>query len=409
MQEKSYGKQCKIHVIYQKNLYDCGVAALMMIFQYYHRNISTQEIKKYIKINQDGCSAKDIVECARMYDFIAKGLKVSTQKLINIRHPLILFLKYNHYVVYTGYKSDYIYLIDPLEGKQKLNIEEFSKIYSGIALDIHPNNSKNNTNFSNMKMISSYTSYYMDILFGLILVAIFLVTFLIVNLMLSCIKNYSYSVNIIKILLIVSIILGIKEVIVRQIMRYNMINKTVIYKEKLFGIPIVYFLYDKLGIKREQLTNIIIYSLCNVAMVISCYLSTLIVNLQEEIVVIGLINLFFIGVIYIFLNRNTYLDARKKYMKNIYFRNKLIYGYQKKNIIKEITITVFCLLCYKLIMVLFGIYGMDLFLISHTIINVICSIQIFDIVVTIYRCKLSLRYELKRNIEVMDYTNFSSH
>ncbi|MYK33238.1 MAG: ATP-binding cassette domain-containing protein, partial [Boseongicola sp. SB0670_bin_30] len=81
-----------------------------------------------------GSSAASILRASKHYGLECKGLSVRADQLKKLQLPLILFWQFSHFVVLEGYDGDSFHLNDPSTGRRRLSAEEFSKGYSGIAL-----------------------------------------------------------------------------------------------------------------------------------------------------------------------------------------------------------------------------------------------------------------------------------
>ena len=49
------------------------------------------------------------------------------------------FWGFNHFLVVEGFQGETVYLSDPAQGRYKVDFEEFSTNYTGIVLQIEPN------------------------------------------------------------------------------------------------------------------------------------------------------------------------------------------------------------------------------------------------------------------------------
>ena len=117
---------------------ECGAAALASVLAYYKHWVPLEVLRDECGISRDGSNAKRMVVAARERGATAEGFHVDVESLDNHKSPLILFWDFDHFVVYEGRKGDAFFINDPAEGRRRISRGEFSKSYTGIALEIRP-------------------------------------------------------------------------------------------------------------------------------------------------------------------------------------------------------------------------------------------------------------------------------
>lgn len=148
----------------QKRDYSCASASLSTILTYYYdQNVTEEEIlnevmeMKHLNRNSSpeafrqagGLSFLDLAYIAQNRGFKAIGLAISMQELQKVKAPLILHVKIRdneHFTVFKGIDSEYVYLADPSFGNTKIKRSKFQEIfyqredlkYPGRALIILP-------------------------------------------------------------------------------------------------------------------------------------------------------------------------------------------------------------------------------------------------------------------------------
>lgn len=135
---KKAGKRVKTPTLLQMEAAECGAASLCIILSYYGLWLPLEKLRQECGVNRDGVSASNIVKAARRLGCRALGYKWPARKLREARFPLLIHWEFNHFVVLEGIVGDDVYLNDPAVGHRKLAFADFCSSYTGIALDIRP-------------------------------------------------------------------------------------------------------------------------------------------------------------------------------------------------------------------------------------------------------------------------------
>ena len=138
----------------QHDQFDCGVACLRNILNFYKAEISLEKLREWSGTGRQGTSLLGLHQAAGQAGFIVQGAKASgIADLRTIEHPCILHVSpdgvLQHYVIYYPHdgksrKSDppaglpregLLYLIgDPAKGLVYMTPEELKKIWITLVL-----------------------------------------------------------------------------------------------------------------------------------------------------------------------------------------------------------------------------------------------------------------------------------
>ena len=130
----------KVPTILQMEATECGAASLSMILAHYGQWIPLEKLRQECGVNRDGSKASCVTLAARNRNCTANGYRWNADRLREVNtFPLIIHWEFNHFVVLEGIKGDTVYLNDPAMGRRTVKWDEFRTSYTGVALDIVPN------------------------------------------------------------------------------------------------------------------------------------------------------------------------------------------------------------------------------------------------------------------------------
>lgn len=129
-------KVARVPTILQMEAVECGAASLAMILAYYGRWISLEDLRIQCGVTRDGSNAAQLAKVARAQGLEARGKRLELEQLQNDSlRPLILFWGFGHFVVFEGMHGDRFQINDPASGRRLVDHDEFSKAFTGIALE----------------------------------------------------------------------------------------------------------------------------------------------------------------------------------------------------------------------------------------------------------------------------------
>ena len=138
--KKLLPKRIKTKTRLQYEALECGAASLATILDYFGRYEELSDLRAACGVNRDGSNAGQILRAARTYGMTAKGFRMNAKNLKEGgKYPCIVFWGFNHFLVVEGFQGETVHLSDPAQGRYKVDFEEFSTNYTGIVLQIEPN------------------------------------------------------------------------------------------------------------------------------------------------------------------------------------------------------------------------------------------------------------------------------
>lgn len=123
-------------IYYQSELADCGAACLAMVAAYHGSNLNVKDVVDLIGGYGNGLSLKDLSQAANRIGFDSRAISLEMDELNQLVLPCVLHWDFNHYVVLKKVKGDSVTIHDPAEGRKKLTLEDVSKHFTGIALEL---------------------------------------------------------------------------------------------------------------------------------------------------------------------------------------------------------------------------------------------------------------------------------
>jgi NHLM bacteriocin system ABC transporter peptidase/ATP-binding protein len=121
---------------------ECGAAALGIILYFFGRIIPLETLRSECGVNRDGSKAGNMAKAARKFGMEAVGRRLEAHTVLeesrNKGIPLIIHWNFNHFLVLEGHKGNKVFLNDPAVGHRTVDMEEFHKAFTGVALFITP-------------------------------------------------------------------------------------------------------------------------------------------------------------------------------------------------------------------------------------------------------------------------------
>ena len=171
------GNYVKTPTIFQMEATECGAASLSMIFAYFGKNLSLEQMRIETGVSRDGCNAGNIMRAAKKFGFECHGYRKEPEALKKIETPCIIHWNFNHFVVFEGFKGKYAYINDPAMGRRKLSYEELDDCFTGVVLTFKPTASFQKEKKKNTlgKFVKNRISGQYDVMFKLLFVGLLLV------------------------------------------------------------------------------------------------------------------------------------------------------------------------------------------------------------------------------------------
>jgi ABC-type bacteriocin transporter len=161
----------------QRDITDCGAAALASIAAYHKLDMPVSRIRQFASTDKKGTNILGLMEAASRLGFEAKGVRGAFDSLFKIPTPSIAHVIINdvlhHYVVIYKATPKFIQVMDPGDGEiHKYKHDEFKKVWSGILVilwpraDFKPGGKKDSLTSRFWSLVSPHKAIMMQALIG---------------------------------------------------------------------------------------------------------------------------------------------------------------------------------------------------------------------------------------------------
>ena len=129
----------RIPTILQNEAGECGLASLAMIASYYGHRIDLNSLRQMQSVSTRGATLADLIQIAAKLNLSSRPVKLELGALSKLQLPAILHWDFNHFVVLSRLKNGKAVIHDPSQGRRELSLDEISKHFTGVALELTPN------------------------------------------------------------------------------------------------------------------------------------------------------------------------------------------------------------------------------------------------------------------------------
>ncbi|SNT83261.1 peptidase domain-containing ABC transporter [Stenotrophomonas sp. CC120222-04] len=125
-------------VVRQSESAECGLACMAMVCSHFGRKLSLREARLSYPNATRGMTLHGLVELGGRLGLDCRPLRVDMDQLKLLALPCILHWEFNHFVVLVNVGRRSATLLDPAIGRYKVPLAEFSRKFTGVALEASP-------------------------------------------------------------------------------------------------------------------------------------------------------------------------------------------------------------------------------------------------------------------------------
>lgn len=123
---------------------ECGLACIAMILANYGHHVDMVTLRHRYAISLKGSTLRAVMDLATALGLTCRALRLDLDDLHNLKLPAVVHWDLTHFVVLVRVKRNRMGLVrsaiihDPALGRRELSLEEFSKHFTGVAVEMTP-------------------------------------------------------------------------------------------------------------------------------------------------------------------------------------------------------------------------------------------------------------------------------
>lgn len=125
--------------ILQSQAAECSLACLAMIAAAHGRAEGLAELRRRFPVSLKGASLAQLTNHASALGFSSRPVRLDLDELGKLELPCILHWDLKHFVVLRSVRRGWVTVLDPAVGERRLSIDEVSRHFTGVALELTPN------------------------------------------------------------------------------------------------------------------------------------------------------------------------------------------------------------------------------------------------------------------------------
>lgn len=125
-------------MVLQTEVAECGLACLTMIASFYGYQTDLLTLRRQFSISLKGSKLQDLIDLGRKLHLLSRAVKLELLDLKYLKTPCILHWDMDHFVVLKKVRGDKVTIHDPAIGIVKYKLEEVSKHFTGVAMELTP-------------------------------------------------------------------------------------------------------------------------------------------------------------------------------------------------------------------------------------------------------------------------------
>lgn len=122
--------------IFQSEKSECALACVAMILGYYGDNVDIASLRREHSLSLKGATLQQLIEIAAHHGLVSRPLRLELNELDKLRLPCILHWELDHFIVLSKVGKKMLTIMDPAVGLRRVSWSEFSRKFTGIALEI---------------------------------------------------------------------------------------------------------------------------------------------------------------------------------------------------------------------------------------------------------------------------------
>lgn len=130
----------RVPAILQTEAAECGLACLTMVCRYFGMDIDLLNLRRRFGVSSHGATLTTLMHIAGQLAMKTRPLSLDLDEINQLKRPCLLHWDMNHFVVLVAVRRSRFIIHDPALGRRIIGMREMSQHFSGIALEIWPDN-----------------------------------------------------------------------------------------------------------------------------------------------------------------------------------------------------------------------------------------------------------------------------
>ncbi|WP_343731670.1 peptidase domain-containing ABC transporter [Duganella sp.] len=123
---------------FQSEAAECGLACVALVLAAHGAAVDIAELRRKHHVSSRGLTLREVADIAAANALVTRALRCELDELRQLRCPAILHWGLQHYVVLERVRGTTVRISDPASGRSDLSIEEVSRFFTGVALELAP-------------------------------------------------------------------------------------------------------------------------------------------------------------------------------------------------------------------------------------------------------------------------------
>jgi ATP-binding cassette subfamily B protein RaxB len=127
-----------VPLLLQTEAAECGLASLAMVAAYHGLHTDMPTLRQRFSLSLKGATMVDLTRIAGQMKLNPRALRAELEHLPQLQMPCVLHWDLNHFVVLADIRHGKAVIHDPARGIRHLSMEEVSKHFTGVVLELTP-------------------------------------------------------------------------------------------------------------------------------------------------------------------------------------------------------------------------------------------------------------------------------
>ena len=132
------GLHRKVPIYLQTEASECGLCSLAMVADYHGYRTDLASLRLRFPISRKGATLESLIRISQVLKLDSRPVKLDMHNLPQLRVPCIIHWDMDHFVVLVSVSSRRAVVHDPAIGVRSFTMAEFSKHFTGVALELSP-------------------------------------------------------------------------------------------------------------------------------------------------------------------------------------------------------------------------------------------------------------------------------